>query len=342
MEQLYYVGLDIHKRTISYCVKLQNGEIVREGRLGTSRADLDQWERTLPHPWVGAMEATLFSGWIYDHLVERGGQVKVANPVMVKAIAASKKKNDRVDASKIADMLRCNLIAESYMAPREMRELRRILRYRNLLVRQCVQMKNRIAGLLMETGIAYDGNRLHGKGYFRQLLKELEGVAPESVVQLLGVSRSTVEGLSRMERQLIRGLLAQPSLEQRVQRLASIPGVGSVTALSWALETGEPQRFASIRQAVSYCGLCSAQHNSAGKEHRGPISKQRNHHLQWVLVEAAKLAPRWNPALASVHAQALEHGNRNRATLAVARKLVAYLLAVDRSGQPFAYRSRTA
>ena len=60
-----------------------------------------------------------------------------------------------------------------------------------------------------------------------------------------------------------------------------------------------------------------------------PASKQT------VLVEAAKLAPRWNPQLAALHARELERGNRNRATLAVARKLVAYLLAVDKSGQPF-------
>ena len=86
----------------------------------------------------------------------------------------------------------------------------------------------------------------------------------------------------------------------------SIQGVGEVTALSWALETGEPQRFSRISQAISYCGLCRAQNNSAGKEYRGPISKKRNQHLQWVLVEAAKLAPRWNPELAAVHARELQ------------------------------------
>jgi transposase len=150
------------------------------------------------------------------------------------------------------------------------------------------------------------------------------------------LSRSTVEQLRKMDRQLLRGLAQQPELQQRLERLTSIPGVGPVTALSWMLEIGEASRFGTIAQAISYCGLCSAQHNSAGKEYRGPISKQRNHHLQCVLVEAAKLAPRWNPPLAAVHARALERGNRNRATLAVARKLVAYLMAVDRSGKPFA------
>ena len=71
-----------------------------------------------------------------------------------RAIAASKKKNDRVDAAKIADLLRCDLLPECYMAPVEIRERRRTLRYRNVLVRQAVQMKNKMAGLLMETGMA--------------------------------------------------------------------------------------------------------------------------------------------------------------------------------------------
>jgi transposase len=339
MEQLYYVGLDIHKRTINYCVKDQLGEIVREGRIGASRPELEQWGRELPNNWVGAMEATLFTGWIYDQLTGQGAQVKVADPSMLKAITSSKKKNDRIDARKIADLLRCNLLPECYMAPPQIRELRRILRYRNLLVRQCVQMKNRIAGFLMETGTTYDSRRLHGRKYFQQMLKDLEGAVPESVNQMLGLSRSTVELLRKMERQLIQGLIAQPLLEERVQRLSSIPGIGVVTALSWALEVGEAQRFASVRQAISYCGLCSAQICSADKNYRNPISKKRNRHLQHVLVEAAKLAPRWNAQLAAVHNQALQHGNRNRATLAVARKLVAYLLAVDRSGKPFQMRA---
>jgi Transposase IS116/IS110/IS902 family len=87
------------------------------------------------------------------------------------------------------------------------------------------------------------------------------------------------------------------------------------------------------------CGLTAALKSSAGKQQRGPISKQRNRWLQTTLIEAAKLAPRWNPQLAALHARELEPGHRNRATLAVARKLVAYLLAVDKSGQPFQVRA---
>ncbi|RLB68054.1 MAG: IS110 family transposase, partial [Deltaproteobacteria bacterium] len=84
-----------------------------------------------------------------------------------------------------------------------------------------------------------------------------------------------------------------------------------------------------------YCGLCSAQDESAGVNKRGPISKKRNKHLQTVLIEAAKLAPRWSPQLAAVHDKELATGNCNSATLAVARKMVAYMLAVDKNQEVF-------
>ncbi|WP_238325995.1 transposase [Bryobacter aggregatus] len=77
--------------------------------------------------------------------------------------------------------------------------------------------------------------------------------------------------------------------------------------------------------------MTSALRESAGKEKRGPISKQRNTHPQPVLIEAAKLAPRFNETLKAVHEKEQAKGHANRATLAVARKLVAYLLAVDRA-----------
>jgi transposase len=287
------------------------------------------------------MEATLFSGWIYDALKPFAAELQVGHPAMMKAIGASKKKNDKLDARKIADLVRCDLLPACYVAPAEIRELRRLLRYRNLVVRQAVRMKNRMSGLLMEVGAEYNKQQLHGKQYFMELLDTL-AEAPDSVKDLLQLSRGAMEMFETTQQQLLVRLKRDQLLSKRVTLLESIRGVGEVTALTWALEVGDPHRFSSVAHAVSYCGLTSALVSSADKQQRGPISKQRNAHLQTVLIEAAKLAPRWNPQLAAVHARELERGNRNRATLAVARKLVAYLLAVDKSGQAFQVRNQPA
>jgi transposase len=281
-----------------------------------------------------AMEATIFTGWIYDHLLPHAEKVKVAHPLMLRAIAAAKKKNDQIDARKIADLLRCDLLPECHMASTEIRDRRRTLRYRGLLVRQMVQMKNRISGLLMETGVSYNKRRLHKVGYFAELLSTNEEVN-QSIRPLLKLSRETIVRCQKTDYALVSSLERDPLLAERLKRLRTVPGVGPITALTWALEIGDVTRFESIKQAISYCGLCSAEKSSADKIMRTPISKQRNKHIQRALVEAAKLAPRQCHELAVIYEKEKQRGNGNRATLAVARKMVAYMLAVERGKKNF-------
>src|SRR5438034_11642912 len=75
---MYFIGLDIHKKTISYCVKEVSGQIHSEGTVPATRPDLDTWMKTIPQPWSAAMEATIFTGWIYDYLLPHAAELKVA------------------------------------------------------------------------------------------------------------------------------------------------------------------------------------------------------------------------------------------------------------------------
>ena len=326
---MYYNGLDVHKRTISYCVKDASGHVHGEGKIGSTRRELDAWIKTLPEPRMMAMEATILSGWVYDHLLPHAEKVKVAHPLMLRAIATAKKKNDKIDAAKIADCLRCDFLPEYHMASTEIRDRRRTLRYRNLVIKQMVQMTNRVSGLLLETGVSYNKRRLHKVGYFADLMSTHEEVN-ESIRPLLRPSREHIVRAQRLDYALVSSLERDPLLCERLRRLRTVPGGGPITALNWALEIGDYTRFRSIKQAISYCGLCGDEKSSADKVLRTPLSKQRNKHIQRVLVEAAKLAPRECHELAVVRDREMQRGNANRATLAVARKMVAYMLAVDR------------
>ncbi len=108
---MYFIGLDVDKKTISYCVKDAAGRVHQEGKVvGSTRRELDGWIRAMPQPRMIAMEAAIFTGWIYDHLLPHAEKVKVAHPLMLRAIAAAKKKTDKIDASKIADCLRCDFL----------------------------------------------------------------------------------------------------------------------------------------------------------------------------------------------------------------------------------------
>src|SRR5713226_5140412 len=239
---MYYIGLDVHKKTISYCVKDASGRVHQEGKTGATRRELDSWIKTLPQPRMMAMEATIFTGWIYDHLLPHAAQVKVAHPLMLRAIAAANKKNDRIDAGKIADCLRCDFLPECYMVSTEIRDRRRTLRYRHLVLKQMVQIKNRVSGLLMETGVSYNKQRLHKVRYFRELLSTNEEVN-ESIRPLLRLSRDSIVRLQKTEYALVSSLERDPLLADRIRRLRTVPGVGPITALTWALEVGDVSRF---------------------------------------------------------------------------------------------------
>lgn len=254
---MHYIGLDVHKQSIVYCIKKADGTRVDRGTLEATRPVLERWAAALPKPWQAAMEATPFSGWIHDTLAPYADDLAVAHPADLEAITKSKKKSDGIDADKITDLLRVDLLERVWMPPREWRELRRLLRYRNRLIEQAVWHKNRIATALQELGEPYVKSKLHTKSYFYPYLDELGAGAEDAL--LLCASRERLEESERMARLIEKKLLGHPLLEQRVALLQTIPGVGVMTALTWAVEIGELCRFRTLDQIVSYCGLCAAE-----------------------------------------------------------------------------------
>ena len=335
MEELYHAGFDLHKRTIVIDVKDGMGKSIQKGTVQASRQALNDWCLTAPRPFVAIMEATLFTGWVYDELLPHAQDVKVANPMLLHYISKGKKKNDRLDAGKLADLSRVDMVPEVYMLPKEVRLVRDLLRYRHWLIREITRFKNKLSGQLMMYGVEYNKRRLHGKGYFREFVDNLD--EDKRLLTMLRLSRGQIEVLQTLERQVRSLIYTHPDVAQRVKLLQSIPGVGEITALTWILEVWDPYRFSSYKQAISYCGLCSAQRESAGHERRGPLSKQRNRRLQWVLVEASKMAVHRLkvPELSAIYEKTASGKNKNAATIAVARHLVKWLMAVDRRGAPF-------
>lgn len=109
------------------------------------------------------------------------------------------------------------------MVSTEIRDRRRTLRYRDLLVRQMVQLKNRISGLLLKTGVRHNKQRLHKAGYFRELLASNNDVS-ESIRPLLKISRETIVWLQRTEYALVSSLTRDPLLAERIERFKMIPG----------------------------------------------------------------------------------------------------------------------
>jgi len=203
------------------------------------RAALREFVDAMPEPLVVAMEATMFSAWIADYLSDLVESVDVGHPLKLRAIATAKKKSDAIDAETLAELRRCDFFPSCFMLPKELRDLRTVLRFRSLIVKMMVVMKNKTAGLLMGEGIEYSRRKLHGKRYFANLMESLED-APPSLIGLLKVSRQGVEFFNGLQTRLRDGLASHPALAERVELLKSIRGVGDITALTWALEIGDP------------------------------------------------------------------------------------------------------
>jgi transposase len=142
-----------------------------------------------------------------------------------------------------------------------------------------VQMKNRVSGLLLETGVSYNKRRLRKVGYFTYLMSTNEEVN-ESIRPLLKLSRETIVRSQKLDYALVSSLERDPLLAERLKRLRTVPGVGPITALTWALEIGDFTRFRSIKQAIGYCGICGDERSSADKvirfNTRSPERAQRS------------------------------------------------------------------
>ena len=144
------------------------------------------------------------------------------------------------------------------MTSTEIRDRRRTLRYRGLLVKQMVQMKNRISGLLIKTGASFNKQRLHKVGYFTELMSGNEEI--DRVRLLLKLSRETINRSQKLDYALVSSLERDPLLAERLKRLRTVPGVGPITALTWVLEIGDVVRFQSIKQA-----MCSSENHSQAR-----------------------------------------------------------------------------
>jgi hypothetical protein len=101
---MYYIGLDLHKKSISFCVMDGSGQIHHEGRVGATRWELDVWMKTFPQPWTAAMEATTFTGWIYDHLKPPAAALKASDAARNRGIQEEERPNRRQQDCRLSAM----------------------------------------------------------------------------------------------------------------------------------------------------------------------------------------------------------------------------------------------
>jgi transposase len=336
---MQYIGVDHHKRSSYITVMDERGKIVKEGRVANNRESLRRFLNN-PHS-CGDSSAVLEAGrnWtvMYDWLEEEVGEVKLAHPVKVKAIAEAKIKTDRIDSKVLAHLLRCDLLPEAYVPGKDARLAKNILRQRMFFIKVLTMVKNRIHMILdrhPEIRNQIDPADLFG-AQGKRWMTEVE--LPKEDRRLLDSELKLLDALEERIKASNSWVSSLGSGDRRVKRLMSIPGIGKFFALLIATEIDDIRRFRNADKLAAYVGLIPSTYSSANMTFHGRITKQGNKYLRWALIEAVWPAIRKDLGLRMYYQKMKARKGANPAKVATARRLLMIVYRVlfqDRDYMP--------
>jgi transposase len=321
------VGVDLGDRWSSFCILGLDGEKLTEGELRTTQEDFAEFFQSMAAARV-VMEVGTHSAWVRDVVASCGHEVLVANPRQMEGPKRRKRKNDRIDAHKLARVGRMDpqsLFAIEHRSV-EVRQDLMAVRARDAVVAVRKDLINTTRGLVKSMGARLP------KCSTRSFAKKVEGALPAEV-------REVLLPLLRLVEKLSSGI---QEYDERIEKLASekyahtellrqVKGVGALTSLAYVLTLEDPQRFVKSRDVGPYLGLVPKQEDSGDRQPQLRITKMGDMMLRRLLVGSAHyiLGP-FGPDtdLRRYGLRLSERGGKNakkRAVVAVARKLAVLL-----------------
>ena len=269
---MLYAGLDYHLRTSSLCILNEDGKVVKQQTIRGRIDDVVGELAKVGQPLEVVFEATGGYGPLHEKLSKVARRVVMAHPAGLALIWRSKRKNDRVDAQKLAKLLYLDAIPQAHVPGAATRQWRRLIELRRSLVRRRAALKNQVHALLRSGGIASPASAalFSGKGMAWLMEQELDEAASLERAVLVEQMRGVKEQVKAVERALAKTGEAEP----RVTLLMTVPGVGRRTAEAFVAYVDRVERFGRSGQVGSYFGLVPCEDSSAGKERLGHITKQ--------------------------------------------------------------------
>src|SRR4030081_1458050 len=233
---MVYVGIDVHRKRSQVAVLDEAGTQLSNRNYENSSDDLRAALDELDPGTKVAFEAAYGWGWLADLLEECELEAHLAHPSACKAIAHARLKNDKVDARILAQLLRTDFLPEAWIAPKEIRDLRSLLRHRASLVRVRTSLKNRIHAVLADEGLKVEGEKLWSDEG-QQWLAEAGGRDMHRLVvdDCWAMLDALAIPIKRMEADIRRLAKADP----RVEALCTLPGGGPMTAMTLVSEIGD-------------------------------------------------------------------------------------------------------
>jgi transposase len=323
-----YVGIDLHRRRSVIVRRNDAGETLETVRIDNdSRALAAELAKAGESPEV-ILEATYGWYWAADVLQAGGANVHLAHP-LGNNWGNRRVKNDERDATDLVDLLRLGCLAEAWIAPPPLRELRELVRYRAKLVHLGTSLKAQVHSVLAKEGVAVPMTDLFGsKGQ-----RLLDGLALGDAYRIRVTSlRDLIEVVGReitmVEAEIAPGLAG----DLGYQAIQAIPGVGPILAAVFVAEIGDVSRFKSARHLCSWAGLTPTHHESDEKVRRGHITKQGSRLVRWAAIEAVVRQHGWT-AVSKHHRAVAERRGNKIGRVAAARKLLILVYYGLRDGE---------
>jgi transposase len=314
----HFVGIDLHRNRSHLVAVDEAGERVWSRRVRNDPGRVLDALAELDDPRV-AVEATYGWEWLVELLEDHDISHELSHPKATKAIASARVKTDAVDAATLAQLLRVGMLPTAYIASREVRDLRGVIRHRVGLTQLRTSLKNRVHALIASHGGTLAHTDLFGVGGRKEL----------DQIPVRAAARQRIESYLRLIDHLTVEInTARAQIEQAAQHdphvgvLTQIPGVGVFTAMVITTEVADHTRFPSAKHITSWAGLAPVVRNSDRTTRIGHISKQGCVHLRWALVQAAHTAVRKPGPLHDTYHRIAPRRGKNIATIAVARRIL--------------------
>jgi transposase len=337
--------MDVHKETVTIVVMNVAGRVVMESILETKAATILQFIRGLRGNLLVTFEEGTWAAWLYDLLKPYVTKVTVCNP-RKNALLKSGNKSDRIDARKLAELLRNGSLSAVYHGENGLRTLRELSRSYLILTKDLTRVMNRLKALYHSWGIACSGTKVYAP---RHRVEWLSKITEAGVRVRAEFTYQQLDGLQALRQAVRRDLLAESRKHQATKLLRQIPGIGPIRAAVLVALLQTPNRFRSKRQLWAYSGLAIETHGSGeylyvdGRLQRSQkavtlrgLNKNHNHDLKWIFKSAAVRASSPAGPLHEFYERLLAKGIKPELVrLSLARKIAAITLTLWKKGVHF-------
>ena len=316
----HYCGVDLHAHTMYVCIIDQEAKIVKQKNIKSSPAAfmkaIDQYRDDI----VVSAECMFTWYWLADLCAKENIPFILGHALYMKAIHGGKAKNDRIDAYKIAYLLRGGNIPMAYVYPPEMRATRDLMRRRNHLVRKRAELLAHIQNTNHQYNLPPLVKKIRYKGNREGLIEHFRD---ESVQKSMETDLSLIDHYGELLTKLEYYICKKAKVHdpEALFRLLSVPGIGQTLALIILYEIHDINRFPRVQDFVSYSRLVKPSKESAGKLYGHSGAKIGNAHLKWSFSEAAVLMLREIPEVKKYKARLVKKHGKAKALTILAHKI---------------------